>query len=200
MFELAKLDYAYDAVEPYIDAKTMEIHHSKHHQAYVDKLNTALAGQPNVPNDIYKLIQNLDKLPEDIRRTVRNNGGGHANHTLFWQWLKPGGSKVPAGELARAIDNSFGGFDDFKKQFNDASVSLFGSGWVWLIQDVENLSITQMPLQDNPLMEGKKPLLGLDLWEHAYYLKYQNRRPEYIEAWWNTVNWDAVAGLMSSDF
>ncbi len=188
---LPTLSYAYDALEPYIDARTMEIHHTKHHQAYIDKLNAALAGRPELADKpLEALLADLDALPTDIRTAVRNHGGGHANHTLFWTVIGPGQGGRPEGDLAAAIERAFGSFDAFKTQFADAAAGRFGSGWAWLVKDkAGKLSIESTANQDSPLMEGKKPLLGLDVWEHAYYLKYQNRRPEYIGAFWNIVNW-----------
>ncbi|MED3660717.1 superoxide dismutase [Ureibacillus sp. FSL K6-8385] len=194
VFELPKLPYAYDALEPYIDAQTMEIHHTKHHNTYVTNLNAAVEGTEFANKDIIELISNLDAVPEEKRTAVRNNGGGHANHTLFWEVLTPGGAKAPAGELAAAIDAKFGSFDAFKDEFSKAAAGRFGSGWAWLVVDKNGeLKVTSTPNQDSPYMEGETPILGLDVWEHAYYLKYQNRRPEYIAAFWNVVNWDVVA-------
>ncbi|MCK9251596.1 MAG: superoxide dismutase [Eubacteriales bacterium] len=192
---LPTLNYAYDALEPYIDARTMEIHHTKHHQAYIDKLNAALAGRPELADKpLEALLADLDALPADIRTAVRNHGGGHANHTLFWTVIGPGQGGRPQGDLAAAIDRAFGSFDAFKAQFADAAAGRFGSGWAWLVKDKDGkLSIDSTANQDSPLMAGKTPLLGLDVWEHAYYLKYQNRRPEYIGAFWNIVNWQQVA-------
>lgn len=196
---LPTLSYAYDALEPYIDARTMEIHHTKHHQAYIDKLNAALAGRPELADKpLEALLADLDALPADIRTAVRNHGGGHANHTLFWTVIGPGQGGRPEGDLAAAIERAFGSFDAFKTQFADAAAGRFGSGWAWLVKDkAGKLSIESTANQDSPLMEGKKPLLGLDVWEHAYYLKYQNRRPEYIGAFWNIVNWQQVAANYS---
>jgi Fe-Mn family superoxide dismutase len=194
-FELPPLPYAEDALEPHIDARTMSIHHDKHHAAYTTNLNNALANQPDLQGlSIEELLANLDRVPEAIRMTVRNNGGGYANHNLFWTIMGPNGGGEPTGALAQAIDAAFGGFAAFKEQFAKAATTRFGSGWAWLVVDNGRLAITSTPNQDTPLMEGRKtPLLGLDVWEHAYYLKYQNRRPDYIEAWWNVVNWDQVA-------
>ncbi|NDJ61333.1 MAG: superoxide dismutase [Chloroflexi bacterium] len=192
-FELPALAYANNALEPHIDAKTMEIHHDKHHGTYVTKLNAALEGHADLQSkSIEALLGDLNAVPEDIRTAVRNNGGGHANHTLFWAIMTPGGSTEPTGDLATAINSAFGSFDDFKTQFAAAATGRFGSGWAWLIVDGGALAITSTPNQDTPLMDGKTPLLGLDVWEHAYYLNYQNRRPDYIAAWWNVVNWDEV--------
>lgn len=192
MFTLPKLPYGYNALEPYIDAQTMEIHYSKHHQAYVDKLNAALEGTEWADKTIEDILENLDKAPEDKRTAVRNNGGGHYNHSLFWESMKAGPSSLPNGKLHEQIMSSFGSFEEFKKQFGDAAAGRFGSGWVWLFKDGDGLKITSTPNQDSPIMERIHPLLGLDVWEHAYYLKYQNRRPEYVENWWNVVNWSAV--------
>lgn len=191
-FELPKLTYAYDALEPNIDAKTMEIHHTKHHNTYVTNLNAAVEGTEFAGKDLLELISNIDALPADKQTAVRNNGGGHANHSLFWEILAPGGAKSPTGELASAIDAKFGSFDAFKDEFAKAAAGRFGSGWAWLVVDGGELAITSTPNQDSPVMEGKTPILGLDVWEHAYYLNYQNRRPDYIAAFWNVVNWDVV--------
>lgn len=192
--ELPKLPYSYDALEPYIDARTMEIHHTKHHQGYVDKLNAALEKYPALQEKSpAELLLFLDQIPEEIRKTVHNNAGGHYNHSLFWQWMAPKAGGQPNGKLAEAINKNFGTFDNFKKQFSDTAASHFGSGWAWLALDsLGALRVFSMPNQDNPVMQGMKPILGLDIWEHAYYLKYQNRRTEYIEAWWKVVNWQAV--------
>lgn len=194
VYELPKLPYAYDALEPYIDAKTMEIHYTKHHQAYITKLNDALAKHPEwqkVP--LQELLQRLSEVPEDIRMAVRNQGGGHANHSFFWPCMTPKAKNAPGAALAKAIDTSFGSLDEFKKKFNEAAVSVFGSGWAWLVMGPDKkLKVIATSNQDSPLMQGLTPLLGLDVWEHAYYLKYQNRRPEYIDGWWHVVNWDFV--------
>lgn len=196
MFELPKLPYAYEALEPHIDAKTMEIHHTKHHQTYVSKLNDALKDHPDLQKlSVEELIKKLDEVPEDIRTAVRNNGGGHANHSFFWQLLSPEGGGEPEAELAGKIDASFGGFDAFREKFKEAALGRFGSGWAWLVKDGEALAIMTTPNQDSPLMEGKTPILGLDVWEHAYYLKYQNRRPDYVDAFWNVVHWPTIATL-----
>lgn len=192
-YELPKLTYAYDALEPHIDARTMEIHHTKHHNTYVTNLNAAVEGTEFANKDLLELISNIDALPADKQTAVRNNGGGHANHTLFWELLAPGGAKAPSGELASAIEAKFGSFAAFKNEFAKAAAGRFGSGWAWLIVDGGELAITSTPNQDSPVMEGKTPILGLDVWEHAYYLNYQNRRPDYIAAFWNVVNWDVVA-------
>lgn len=193
MFTLPDLPYAYDALEPYIDEATMKLHHSKHHQTYVDKLNAAINGTEFEGAELTELLQSLDNLPSDIQTTVRNNGGGHYNHTFFWNIMSPdGGGELPV-DLESMIDASFGSLETFKDKFAEAAVSLFGSGWVWLIQDNSQLIIEKAPNQDSPIMRGIEPVLGLDVWEHAYYLKYQNKRPDYIEAWWNVVNWKEVA-------
>jgi Fe-Mn family superoxide dismutase len=194
-FELPPLPYPTDALEPHIDTRTMEIHHGKHHNAYVTNLNKALEGQTDLQNkSLVELLTSLDSLPESIRNAVRNNGGGHANHTLFWQIMGPNKGGAPSGALADAINSAFGSFDSFKEKFAAAGVGRFGSGWAWLVPDANGaLSITSTPNQDTPVMEGKTPILGVDVWEHAYYLNYQNRRPDYIAAWWNVVNWDEVA-------
>ena len=192
-FSLPPLPYDYDALEPYIDAQTMQLHHDKHHQAYVDKLNAAVEGTEWADKTIEEIVTDLAAVPEDIRAAVRNNGGGHYNHSLFWEWMSGDGGGAPEGELAAAIDESFGDFDTFKAQFEAAGIARFGSGWVWLIEDVGSLSIVSTANQDSPVTDGKKVLVGNDVWEHAYYLKYQNRRPEYLGAWWNVVNWEKVA-------
>ncbi|MBX3065460.1 MAG: superoxide dismutase [Anaerolineae bacterium] len=197
-FELPALPYAEDALEPHIDAQTMNIHRTKHHQAYVTNLNAALEKYPDLQNKSLEelLANNLAVVPDDIKGAVRNNGGGHWNHTEFWKWLKPNGGGEPTGKLADAIKAAFGDFATFKAQFKDAGVKRFGSGWAWLIKGADGkLSIVSTPNQDNPAMEGKTAILGVDVWEHAYYLKYQNRRPDYLEAFWNVVNWDRVAEL-----
>ena len=194
-FTLPPLPYAYDALEPHIDARTMEIHHTKHHQAYVNNLNAALEKAPEWQGkSLDEIVKNVNKVPDAVRTAVRNNAGGHWNHSLFWTIMKPNGGGEPKGKLADALTGSFGGFDKFKEQFNAAATGRFGSGWAWLVDEGNGkLSITSTPNQDNPLMDGKKAVFGLDVWEHAYYLKYQNRRPDYIAAWWNTINWDEVA-------
>jgi superoxide dismutase, Fe-Mn family len=193
-YTLPPLPYDYGALEPHIDAKTMEIHHGKHHQTYINNLNAALKDHPDHQGKpIEQLIANLDALPEGIRTAVRNNGGGHANHSLFWQIMKPQGGGEPTGTLAQAITGELGGFAAFKEAFTKAATTRFGSGWAWLVAGKDGkLAVTSTPNQDNPLMEGQTPLLGLDVWEHAYYLNYQNRRPDYITAWWNTINWEEV--------
>ena len=191
---LPPLPYDFGALEPHIDAKTMEIHHGKHHQTYVTKLNEALEKAPELATkSLDELMKSLDKAPEAVRTAIRNNGGGHWNHSFFWQLMGPDAGGEPTGKLADAINASFGDFTKFKEQFAAAGVGRFGSGWAWLVRDGNKLTITSTPNQDNPLMDGKQAILGLDVWEHAYYLKYQNRRPDYITAWWNVVNWDAVA-------
>jgi superoxide dismutase, Fe-Mn family len=192
-YELPALPYAFDALEPHIDAQTMQIHHGKHHQAYINNLNAALEKFPELQGKpVEDLIRDLNAIPESIRGPVRNNGGGHANHTLFWQIMGPNGGGAPTGAIADAIASTFGGFDSFKDQINKAGVGRFGSGWAWLVESGGKLSIESTANQDSPIMEGKKPILGVDVWEHAYYLKYQNRRPDYLAAWWNVVNWDAI--------
>ena len=197
-FTLPNLPYDFSALEPAIDQQTMQIHHGKHHAAYVAKLNAAIEGSNYAQWSIEKLLTNLGQLPENIRGAVRNNGGGHCNHTLFWQILKPGGGSSPSGALAEAINNAFGSFDDFKKQFTAAATTRFGSGWAWLVVDGSALAVMSTANQDSPISEGKKPILGIDVWEHAYYLKYQNRRPEYIENFCSIINWDKVAELYSA--
>ncbi|WP_227752110.1 superoxide dismutase [Viridibacillus arvi] len=193
-FELPKLPYAYDALEPHIDATTMEIHHTKHHNTYVQGINAALEGKSDFEGkSVEEIIANLDAVPEEIRTAVRNHGGGHSNHSLFWESLAANAGGAPTGELAAAIDAKFGSFDAFKEQFDNAAKTRFGSGWAWLSVANGELEISSTPNQDSPIMEGKTPLLGLDVWEHAYYLNYQNRRPDYIGAFWNVVNWDKVA-------
>ena len=194
---LPALPYAFEALEPHIDAQTMQIHHGKHHQAYVNNLNAAIEKAPELASwSREQLSKEIAKVPEAVRTAVRNNGGGHWNHSLFWELMGPAKGGAPTGKLADAINAAFGDFAKFKEQFAAAGVGRFGSGWAWLIQDGGTLSIMSTPNQDNPLMDGKHALLGLDVWEHAYYLKYQNRRPDYIGAWWNVVNWDAVAARM----
>jgi superoxide dismutase, Fe-Mn family len=192
-FELPDLPYAYDALEPTIDAETMQIHHDLHHKAYVDNANAALAGTPWESNSIESVLTNLDSIPEDKRTAVRNNAGGHANHSLFWQIMGPGGGGEPGGDLAAAIDDAFGSLDALKAAINDGGVKRFGSGWTWLVWDGTGLAAYSTPNQDSPVVQSDVPLLGIDVWEHAYYLKYQNRRPDYLAAWWDVVNWDEVA-------
>jgi superoxide dismutase, Fe-Mn family len=195
--QLPPLPYDFAALEPHIDAQTMQIHHDKHHAAYVNNLNAALEKHPDLQSKtIEDLLRDINKVPEDIRTAVRNNGGGHMNHTMFWQIMGPNSGGSPSGALGDAIKSVFGSFDGFKDQFTKAGVGRFGSGWAWLIDNGGKLSIESTANQDQPIMDGKKAILGLDVWEHAYYLKYQNRRPDYIAAWWNTVNWSAVAARM----
>ena len=195
---LPPLPYPANALEPHIDAQTMEIHHGKHHNAYVTNLNAALEKAPELADkSLDDLLRNLNSVPEAVRTAVRNNGGGHWNHSQFWKTMGPNGGGGPTGKLADAINAAFGDFEKFKEAFNAAGVGRFGSGWVWLVNEGGKLAITSTPNQDNPLMDGKPaPILGLDVWEHAYYLRYQNRRPDYVKAWWNVVNWDAVAKRM----
>lgn len=194
-YKLPELSYAFDALEPVIDKETMNIHYSKHHQAYVNNLNAALEKFPEAAKtDLVELIKDLNLIPEEIRMAVRNNGGGHLNHTLFWEVMAPNGAKAPSGALLEAIEKAFGSFDAFKEKFSAAAKTRFGSGWGWLAANKDKeLVVLSTPNQDNPLSEGLVPLLGLDVWEHAYYLHYQNRRPDYVEAWWDVVNWDVVA-------
>ena len=193
-FELPQLPYAEDALEPHIDKETMNIHHTRHHNTYVTNLNNALTGNEELlAKSVEEVISNLDAVPEAARTAVRNNGGGHANHSLFWQILSPNGGGAPTGELADAITSKFGSFESFKEEFAKAATTRFGSGWAWLAVNNGELEVTSTPNQDSPLMEGKTPLLGLDVWEHAYYLKYQNKRPDYINSFWNVVNWDEVS-------
>ncbi|EKN63952.1 superoxide dismutase [Schinkia azotoformans MEV2011] len=192
-FELPQLPYAYDALEPHVDARTMEIHHTKHHNTYVTNLNNALEGNDELlSKSVEEVISNLDAVPEAARTAVRNNGGGHANHSLFWTVMSPNGGGAPTGELADAIAQKFGSFDAFKEEFAKAATTRFGSGWAWLAVNNGQLEVTSTPNQDSPLMEGKTPILGLDVWEHAYYLNYQNRRPDYVSAFWNVINWEEV--------
>src|SRR5438034_8549525 len=197
-YELPSLPYAHDALEPTIDAQTMQIHHGKHHQAYVDNLNKAVDGTEWDGRALEELLTLLDELPADKQAAVRNNGGGHANHSLFWTIMKPGGGGEPSGALAEAITDAFGGTGDLKTAINDAGVKRFGSGWSWLIWDGTGLAVVSTPNQDTPLMTDDVPLLGIDVWEHAYYLKYQNRRPDYLAAWWDVVNWDEVGRRFES--
>ena len=197
-YELPALPYDYDALEPHIDAQTMEIHHTKHHQTYITKLNGALEGYPDLASkSVDDLIADLASIPDNIRGAVRNNGGGHSNHTMFWQVMGAHGGGAPSGNVANAIDAAFGTFDTFKEKFSAAGAARFGSGWVWLINNGGTLSIESSPNQDSPIMDGKSAILGLDVWEHAYYLRYQNRRPDYMAAWFNVVNWDAVNQRLS---
>jgi Fe-Mn family superoxide dismutase len=192
-YSVPPLTYDFDALEPHIDARTMEIHHDKHHAAYVTNLNAALEGTEWMDRPIENVLASLDIIPDDKRMAVRNNGGGHANHTLFWEIMGPDGGGEPTGDFAAAIDSTFDGFADLKAQMIDAGVKRFGSGWSWLVWDGTGLAVYSTANQDSPIMESHVPLLGIDVWEHAYYLNYQNRRPDYLEAWWNVVNWDAVA-------
>lgn len=193
-YELPELPYAYDALEPHIDKETMNIHHTKHHNTYVTNVNAALEGHEDLASkSVEELISDLNAVPEDIRTAVRNNGGGHANHSLFWQLLTPNGTGAPSGALAEAIDSKFGSFDEFKTKFENAGKTRFGSGWAWLVVSNGELEVTSTANQDSPLMEGQTPILGVDVWEHAYYLKYQNKRPDYLAAFWNVVNWDEVS-------
>jgi Fe-Mn family superoxide dismutase len=197
-YTLPDLPYPFDALEPHIDARTMEIHHDKHHQTYVTNVNNALEGSELADLPIAELLVSLDRVPEEKRNAVRNNGGGHYNHTLFWESMSPSGGGEPGGELASAIDAAFGSFSDFKDKFKAAGLGQFGSGWSWLVHDGSALAVVPTPNQDNPITAGKTPLLGVDVWEHAYYLLYQNRRPDYIDAWWNVVDWDKVAERFSA--
>lgn len=195
MHALPKLDYAYDALEPYIDAKTMEIHHAKHHQAYIDKLNGAIKGTPSEKWDVEQLIKKLNEVPEHIRGAVRNHGGGHLNHLFFWKIMTPktaGGGGEPSGKVGEAIKKTWGSFEKFKEEFSNAGLNRFGSGWAWLVVDKGTLAVVSTPNQDNPLTDGKVPILGCDVWEHAYYLRYQNKRGDYLQNWWNVVNWKEV--------
>ena len=194
-FELPALPYASNALEPHIDARTMEIHHDKHHAGYTKKLNAAIEGTEWENKSIEEILANLDSVPEDKRTAVRNNGGGYANHTLFWQIMGPNGGGSPTGAVGDAINSAFGSYDNFKEQFKSAATGQFGSGWAWLVVDNGNLAITSTPNQDTPLMEGKTPILGVDVWEHAYYLNYQNRRGDYVDAFFNVINWDKVNEL-----
>ena len=192
-YSVPDLPYDYDALEPHIDEATMRVHHDKHHQAYVDKANAALEGTEWADKDVEEVLKSLSSLPDDKQAPVRNNAGGHHNHSLFWQMLAPDGGGEPSGDLGAAIDEKFGSFSDFQEEFKNAGVGQFGSGWAWLVHDGSGLAVTSTPNQDSPLSEGQTPLLGCDVWEHAYYLKYQNKRPDYIDAFWNVVNWDYVA-------
>ena len=197
-YEVPDLPYPYEALEPHIDAETMHLHHDKHHQTYVDKVNAALEGTEFADKPIEEVVANLDAIPEDKRGPVRNNGGGHYNHSLFWESMSPDGGGAPDGDLGAAIDAAFGSFDDFKEKFEAAGAGQFGSGWAWLVLDGGSLAVTSTPNQDTPLAAGQTPLLGNDVWEHAYYLTYKNARPKYLKAWWNTVNWTKVAERYSS--
>ncbi len=192
-FEVPPLPYPYDALEPHIDEETMRLHHDKHHQAYVDKANAALEGTEWADRPVEEVLTHLGELPEDKRMPVRNNAGGHANHTLFWEIMSPDGGGEPEGALGQAIGETFGSFEDFKSKVADAAVNRFGSGWSWLVHDGSGLAVVSTPNQDSPVLEGMTPILGVDVWEHAYYLKYQNRRPDYVAAWWNVANWPELA-------
>ncbi|HSK49503.1 MAG TPA: superoxide dismutase [Solirubrobacterales bacterium] len=197
-FSVPDLPYAYDALEPHIDEATMRVHHDKHHQAYVDKANAALEGTEWADRDVEDVLKNLSSLPADKQAPVRNNGGGHYNHSLFWQMLSPDGGGEPGGEVGSAIADAFGSFDAFKSEFKEAGITQFGSGWAWLVKDDSGLAVVKTANQDSPISDGKTPLLGCDVWEHAYYLKYQNKRPDYIDAFWNVVNWDYVGERLAS--
>ncbi len=197
-YSVPPLPYSYDALEPHIDKETMEFHHDKHHQAYVDKANAALEGTEWADRDVEDVLKNLDSLPADKKTAVKNNGGGHYNHTLFWESMGPNGGGSPQGELASVIGSAFGSFDDFKAKLKETGVNQFGSGWSWLVHDGSGLAVVGSANQDNPVSGGQTPLLGVDVWEHAYYLKYQNRRPDYIDAWWNVVLWEKVAERFSA--
>jgi Fe-Mn family superoxide dismutase len=197
-FSVPDLSYPFDALEPHIDARTMEIHHDKHHAAYVTNLNAALEGTSYAEQSLDTILTSLDSIPEDKRMAVRNNGGGHANHTLFWEIMGPNGGGDPSGDLGDAIADAFGGVSELKTAVNDAGVKRFGSGWTWLVWDGTGLSVKSTPNQDTPVMDGQAPILGIDVWEHAYYLNYQNRRPDYLEAWWNVVDWTAVAAKFAA--
>jgi Fe-Mn family superoxide dismutase len=192
-YSVPDLPYDYGALEPHIDEQTMRVHHDKHHQAYVDKANAALEGTDWADKDVDEVLRNLSSLPDDIQTPVRNNAGGHSNHTFFWQIMSPDGGGEPEGDLRAAIDDAFGGLDAFKDELKNAGVNRFGSGWAWLVRDGSGLAVVSTANQDSPISDGQTPLLGIDVWEHAYYLKYQNRRPDYIDAWWNVVNWAEVA-------
>ena len=191
-YEVPDLPYDYDALEPHIDEATMRVHHDKHHQAYVDKANAALEGTEWADRSVEDVLADLQSLPEDIRGPVRNNAGGHCNHSLFWTLMSPDGGGEPSGELAEAIDSKFGSFDSFKDELKSAAIARFGSGWAWLVHDGSGLAVVSTANQDTPLSDGQTPLLGVDVWEHAYYLRYQNKRPDYVDAWWNVVDWDEV--------
>jgi len=197
-YSVPPLPYPYDALEPHIDKATMEFHHDKHHQAYVDKANAALEGTERADRDVEDVLKNLDALPADKKGAVKNNGGGHYNHGIFWEIMSPDGGGAPQGELAGAIEAAFGSFDEFKSKLKETGVNQFGSGWSWLVHDGSGLAVVGSANQDNPISSGSVPLLGVDVWEHAYYLKYQNRRPDYIDAWWNVVNWAKVAERFAS--
>jgi Fe-Mn family superoxide dismutase len=192
-YEVPPLPYGYDALEPHIDEQTMRVHHDKHHGAYVTNANAALEGTESADRPVEDVLKNLDALPDDKRTAVRNNGGGHYNHSLFWEWMSPNGGGDPDGALRDALESAFGSVDEFRAAMKDAGVKRFGSGWAWLVHDGSGLAVVSSANQDNPISEGKTPLLGIDVWEHAYYLKYQNRRPDYLDAWWNVVNWPKAA-------
>ncbi len=196
-YEVPDLPYPYDALEPHIDEATMKVHHDKHHQAYVDKANAALEGTEWADADVVDVLKSLDSLPADKQGPVRNNAGGHYNHSLFWEMLSPDGGGAPEGDLAAAIDEAFGSLDSFKEEFKNAGINRFGSGWAWLVWDGSGLAVVSTANQDSPVSDGQVPLLGADVWEHAYYLKYQNRRPDYLDAFWNVVNWDYVASRLA---
>ena len=196
-YEVPDLPYAYDALEPHIDEATMRVHHDKHHQAYVDKANAALEGTEWADTDVVDVLRDLDSLPAEKQGPVRNNAGGHYNHSLFWEMLSPDGGGAPEGDLAAAIDEAFGSFDTFKEEFKNAGINRFGSGWAWLVWDGSGLAVVSTANQDSPVSDGQVPLLGADVWEHAYYLKFQNRRPDYLDAFWNVVNWDYVASRLA---
>jgi Fe-Mn family superoxide dismutase len=197
-YSVPDLPYDYAALEPHIDEQTMRVHHDKHHQAYVDKANAALEGTEWADRDVDEVLRNLDQLPDEIRTAVRNNAGGHSNHTFFWQIMSPDGGGEPDGDLGAAIDDAFDSLDSFKDEFKAAGVNRFGSGWSWLVHDGSGLAVVSTANQDSPISDGQTPLLGVDVWEHAYYLKYQNRRPDYIDAWWNVVNWREVASRLAA--
>ncbi len=197
-YEVPDLPYSYDALEPHIDEETMRIHHDKHHQAYVDKANAALEGTEWADKDVDEVLKNLSSLPADKQGPVRNNAGGHSNHSFFWQVMGPDGGGSPDGDLAAAIDDAFGSFEDFQEKFKNAGIGQFGSGWAWLVHDGSGLAVVSTPNQDSPVSDGKTPLLGVDVWEHAYYLNYQNKRPDYLDAFWNVVNWDEVAARFAA--
>jgi Fe-Mn family superoxide dismutase len=197
-YSVPGLPYDYAALEPHIDEQTMRLHHDKHHQAYVDKANAALEGTEWAGPEVDEVLRSLDRLPDDIRTAVRNNAGGHSNHTFFWQIMSPDGGGEPEGDVRAAIDDAFGSFDSFKDELKAAGVNRFGSGWAWLVHDGSGLAVVSTANQDSPISDGQTPLLGVDVWEHAYYLKYQNRRPDYIDAWWNVVNWPEVASRLAA--
>jgi Fe-Mn family superoxide dismutase len=197
-YEVPDLPYDYNALEPHIDEETMKLHHDKHHQAYVDKANAALEGTEWADKPVEEVLQNLSSLPDNKQGPVRNNGGGHANHSFFWEIMSPDGGGEPEGDLASAIDDAFGSFDKFQEEFKNAGIGQFGSGWAWLIHDASGLAVVSTPNQDTPVSDGKTPIIGVDVWEHAYYLKYQNKRPDYLDAWWNVVNWEKAAEHLGS--